>query len=318
MQRVLLVFVSLLLLSGCHQKEDYKIRVALNSWPGYEPLVLAREMGFFDNNPFDIVRLHSNTDAVKALRSGILDIAALTMDEVLRLAQDTPDMTVFLVLDISDGGDAIVAHKGITSMQELKGKRVGVEGGALGAYVLTRALEQTRSLELADLEIYPVRYKNHETAFEAGDVDAVVTFEPVKSRLVEQGGKVLFDSTQIPGEIVDVLVVRNAVASRYPQAMQTLVRGWFRALEYIHNNPKTAFAKMASYEKIGASLFEAGFRSMRFPTLAENRRLLAAGEPEIIEAVAKVKANLLKNKILVKDIPLEPLFSDRYLIREAR
>ena len=89
-------------------------------------------------------------------------------------------------------------------------------------------------------------------------------------------------------------------------------------MAYIERQPKMAFAKMATYEKISASLFEAGYRSMRFPSLEENRRLLASGKPAIVDSVGNVKANLLNNRILVKDVPLVPLFSDRYLIKEGR
>ena len=317
MGRFVWFVVSLLLLAGCSEKPEQRIKVALNSWPGYEPLFLAQEMGFFGELPPKLIRVQANTDTVKALKSGILDAAALTM-EVLRLAQDNPDMTVFLVLDVSDGGDAIVGQKGIASMADLKGLRIGVEAGALGAYVLSRAIELTPGLELADLEIYPVSYKNHEEVFANGEVDAIVTFEPVKSRLLERGGTTLFDSSQIPGEIVDVLVVRNEVARARPEAFRAIVEGWFSAMAYIERQPKMAFAKMATYEKISASLFEAGYRSMRFPSLEENRRLLASGKPAIVDSVGNVKANLLNNRILVKDVPLVPLFSDRYLIKEGR
>ena len=315
MKRFVWVFVSFLLLSGCSEKPRYEIRMALNSWPGYEPLFLAKEMKLFGKTPPGIIRVHSNTDTVKALRSGILDVAALTMDEVLRMAQDVPDVSVFLILDISDGGDAIVGQEGIASMSDLKGRRIGVEAGALGAYVLTRAIEKTPGLSLSDLEIYPVTYKDHEEVFLSRAIDAVVTFEPVKSRLLEQGGSTLFDSSQIPNEILDVLVVRNEVARQYPEELRAIVAGWFAAMQFIKENPKVAFATMAGYEKISASLFESSYHSMRFPTLDENRRLLAQGNPGILDSVEQVKANLLKNKILIHPFPLAPLFSDRFLAK---
>ncbi len=318
MVRFMLIVVSVFYLTGCSEKPEYQIKMALNSWPGYEPLFLAEELEFYGDMPPQLIRVHSNTDTVKALKSGILDAAALTMDEVLRLAQEMPQITVFLLLDISDGGDAIIAQRGIDSMQALKGKRIGVEAGALGAYVLTRAIELTPGLELTDLEIYPVAYKNHEKVFLKGSVDAVVTFEPVKGRLLEAGGTTLFDSSQIPNEILDVLVIRNDVALNHPAEVRAIVRGWFRAQAYIRNNPKRAFAVMAGYESIGASLFEASYRSLHFPTYSENLRMLASKSPGIVAAVGKVKENLLKNRILIRDVPLAPLFSDRFLASEEQ
>lgn len=313
MKRVLLPVFLLLIFFGCSNKPVYEIKMGLNTWPGYEPLFLAGAMGFYKDTRVSTIRVSSSSDTIKAFKSGILDVAALTMDEVLRLRQEIPEVTVFLVLDISDGGDAIVGQKGISSMAALKGKTVGVEAGALGAYVLTRAVELTPGLTMSDLEIFPVTYENHEKVFLERDVDAVVTFEPVKSRLLEQGGKTLFDSTRIPNEIIDVLIVRNTVLHKHPESIKMITQGWFRAQAYIKDHPKEALAVMAGYEELDLPSFEGSYRSMHFPGRGENRSMLLASNPGILKSVETVKANLFQNRILFKNVSLEGLFSDRYL-----
>ena len=67
-----------------------------------------------------------------------------------------------------------------------------------------------------------------------------VTFDPYRARFLQAGGKTLFDSTQIPGEIVDILAVRADVFKKHPTHVRALLTGWFGALEYIKADPKDA------------------------------------------------------------------------------
>jgi len=62
-------------------------------------------------------------------------------------------------------------------LASLKGKRVGVETGALGAYMLTRAL-QKGELTLKDIEPVSLSPGGHEAAFHAGEVDAIRRMAP--------------------------------------------------------------------------------------------------------------------------------------------
>ena len=54
-------------------------------------------------------------------------------------------------------------------------------------------------------------------------MDGAVTFDPYRAQFLRAGGKTLFDSTQIPGEIVDLLAVRASVIENHPKAVQALL-----------------------------------------------------------------------------------------------
>lgn len=132
-------------------------------------------------------------------------------------------------------------------MKDLKGKRIGVENSALGAYMLSRALERA-GLTYRDIKIVPLEIDEHYRAFIKNKVDAVVTFEPVKSKLLRRGGRIIFDSSQIPNEIVDVLVVEEVYIKKYPDVVQEVVKGWFKALKFWEGNPDKAITVMAKRE----------------------------------------------------------------------
>ena len=109
----LTVFI-VLFFSGCEQKNK-KISVAMVTWMGYEPIILAKELGYLDENVF-INRTLSSNDALNAFRSDLVDVAFLTLDEVLLLSNEIDDkIKILAVTNVSNGGDVLIVKKNIKS-----------------------------------------------------------------------------------------------------------------------------------------------------------------------------------------------------------
>lgn len=294
--RVLALFLVLVTCGGCTPEPTPVLRVGTNVWPGYEPLYLARHLGYF-NSAVRLVEYSSATQVISAYRNGAIEAAALTLDEVLLLAQHGQDPRVVLVMDVSHGGDAILGRAELRSVSDIKGRRVGVEDTALGAYVLSRAL-QMNGLTWADVLIVPMQVDEHERAFEEGRVDAVVTFEPARSKILMAGARELFDSAQIPGEIMDVLVVRRDLPDRNRREIDMLLRGWFRAVDYLKQYPREASTLSAKRLQIGPDQVLVSYQGLRFPDLAENRALLAGRPPQLIPAIQHLTTFMVEQKLL--------------------
>lgn len=296
--------------SSCIQSPPPHLRLGANVWPGYESLYLARDLGYYDNSPIQLVDYPSATEVSRALRNGDLEVAALTLDETLALAETNPDIRIVLITDVSAGGDAIVAKSEIKTLAAVKGQKVGVESTALGAFVITRALEQV-GLSSQDVEIVSLGVSEHESAFKQGTVDAIVTFEPVRSNLLAAGGNLVFDSKQIPGEIVDVLVVPQAVLENQKKTLDVLVKGWFRALNYLHKEPQDAAARMAPREGIGPEQFLASLELLHIPNLKENQDLLSKTDPTLLNVAKKLSELMIEKKLLQQKPDIEHLLDNR-------
>ncbi|MBI3607088.1 MAG: ABC transporter substrate-binding protein [Nitrospirae bacterium] len=315
LRRVLALLLVLLASGGCTPEPATILRVGTNVWPGYEPLYLARHLGYFDG-AIRLVEYSSATQVINACRNGAIEAAALTLDEVLLLVQHGEDPRVVLVMDVSHGGDAILGQSELRSVSDIKGRRVGVEDTALGAYVLSRAL-QINGLTRADVRIVPLQVDEHERAFKEGRVDAVVTFEPARSKLLAAGARELFNSAQIPGEIMDVLVVRRDLVDRNRREIDALLRGWFRAVDYLKLHPREAAAVIARRMQMGPDQVLLSYRGLRLPDQAANRALLAGGSPQLIPALQRLTAFMVDQKLLGR--PLDPtgLPDPRPLLRIA-
>lgn len=282
-RRSLLAATSALLASpwlvGCGTPEPM-LRVASNVWPGYETLYLARQLGRYDPHRIRLVEMPSATDVLRALSTNLIEGAALTLDEMLSVRAAGLDLVAVLVFDISNGADALLARPDIGNLAALAGRRVGVEQSAVGALVLDAAL-RAGGLGPADVRQVFLTVDRHQAAFEAGAVDAIVTFEPVASALVRQGAQRLFDSSRMPGAIVDVLALQRHALERQPQALRTLLAGHFEALWQISRSPDQMLPYLQPRLRQRPSEILQSLRSLIQPDLPANHRWLGGEQPQL-------------------------------------
>jgi NitT/TauT family transport system substrate-binding protein len=280
--------------------------VGLIAWPGYQPFILARDLGFLGNEPIQIGEYPSNSQILSALRSGTLDVACTTMDEALLVAQDLPDIKIILVLDKSNGADAVISKPEIASLADLRGKRVGYEASALGAYMLNRMLEHAK-LRTEDLKLVSVRVDQHESVFREGGVDAIVTFEPTRSRLLASGAKVLFDSTMLPGEIMDVLVARESSLKANPERINKLLSSWSKALKYMNDNRDDANKRLSAGLRLSLAEASSAYAGVRLADLEENKKLLSGSPPALLAPMRRLADVMLAGKLLSRPAQVEAL-----------
>lgn len=297
-RRRLLLAAGAALLAGCSGKPRQEpLRLATNEWPGYEPLHLARERGYWGEAPIRLYELPSTSEVLRALRNGALDGAALTGDEALTLLADGVEVRIALVLDISNGGDALVARPDIRRLADLKGRRVGVENQALGAYMLTRALAEA-DLTPADVSVVPLTVDTHENAYLAGAVDAVVTFEPALSRLRRLGAHELFSSRRTPGEIFDLLVVREEAYQQHQATLRALGHAWFRVLDELQADPAGLATALGRRTQTSGPELRKSLNDLILPDRNENLRLLTGAKPGIAAPLQHLVEVMLKQQLL--------------------
>jgi len=302
----------LLTLSACAERPQQPMRVGAVLWPGYEPLYLAGKLGYFDKQPIKIIDYLSNTDAMLAFRNNNLQAGAFTLDETLQIIADGIDVDIVLIMDISNGGDVILANPDIKDIAELKNRPVAVESTAVGAYVLKRALE-LRNMDFNYIQIVSVNAMEQASAFDQGKVVAAVSFDPYRTQLMRTGKKQIFDSTMIPNEIFDVLIVRRDYAAQHAQVVHQLVDAWFRALDYQHEHPqKSAEYSLGRFDTTTAD-YLAGLKLLKFASLADNRMLLDDDHSPLLAQQDKIIEILRELKLISRKPSLKHHLDPRYI-----
>jgi len=294
----IVIILFMLAFAGCSKPKEPLLRVATNVWPGYETLYLARSLGYYDDRQIRLVEMPSSSLVSKSLRNGAVEAGCLTLDETLSLMQDGVDLRVVLIMDISRGADVVMARSGIADLKALRGKRVGVENAAVGAIMLDAVLEAA-GLLAKDITIVPLTVDEHYAAYSAKKIDAIVTFDPVRTQLLKAGAHVLFDSSRVPGRIIDVLVVRGDAAAARGQALRQLLRGHFRAVQYMNDQPRDAEKRMEP--RLGGGALEQ-FSGIFLPGVQENRAFLAGTSPGLIRTAQDLADLMLRRSLLQRSV----------------
>jgi NitT/TauT family transport system substrate-binding protein len=295
-------------LAGCMRQSEPALRIGTNVWIGSEPLYLARELGRIDPATVQLVEYPSASEVLRAFRNQAIDGMVITLDELFGLAVDGLQPRIILVVDVSNGADVVVGRRGMRSMRDLKGKSVAVESSALGAFVLSRALA-LNGMQASDVNVVHLESNEQPSAFEKDKVDGAVTFDPYRGQFLRAGAATLFDSSQIPGEIVDLLAVRAQVLEKRPKAMQALLVGWFGAIDYLKSDPLDAARRMGIRQQSTGEQFLEALRGLHIPTREENLRMLGGTAPELAVTGRRLLTLMLEAKLLRAEVPIEEILA---------
>jgi len=280
MTLLLLVAAFILTLGGCSENQP-PIKVARHIWPGYEFMYLAESLGRIAPSQVEFVQTDTAPDTLQLLLEGKVDGGALTLDEVLRAHDKGLHLVTVLIFDISAGADVMLANPAVDSLAALKGKRIGAETGAVGAIMLDRALHAA-GLTSDEVRVVTMRLDEQLAAWETNRVDAIITYEPIASKLRALGAKQIFSSREAPNLIVDALAFRPEALERRGEAIQHLVDAHFHAQEHFQSNAVDAHYRLAPRLGVDADQVNGMYNGLVLPGRTFNQRLLGDGSLEML------------------------------------
>ncbi|SCX32825.1 aliphatic sulfonate ABC transporter substrate-binding protein [Agrobacterium rosae] len=152
--------------------------------------------------------------AFEALNAGSIDITAgSSTSAITALAAKIP-LVIFAYQKMAPGSEGIVAKKdsGITSIKDLAGKRVAVNRGGTGEYLLMQGLA-TNGVDPKSVERVYLSPSDSGPSFTQGHVDAWATWDPFLT-IAEKAydGKVIVDGAAIKSDNAVVLVASHDFA----------------------------------------------------------------------------------------------------------
>lgn len=303
----------LLVITGCTDGSiDRPIRISANAWVGYEPFFEAESKKHFDEGAVDLVEAPFFATQEQAFRGSTIDASAVSISRAFSLAAAGHDITIVLVLDWSRGADKVMASSKIATVTELRGKRVGIEPGSGSSYLLSRAL-QNFSLNPNDVTVVPMMHERVTQAFQAGEIDAASVFGYQALQLEKHGAHSIFDSSKIPGEILDVLVVRTAYLRKNPKRVEQLVSGWLKAVASLEKASRqtTKMLPPAAIGEATASEFDPALQSLvHLSGAAENRSFLES-DAQRLQAILSARLRHYKSMNVYLNMRTPPTIDPR-------
>lgn len=302
----------LLLLAACQPHHEPQLRIGTNLWPGYEPLYLARDQQAFQGLDVQLIEYRAAGQVLNGLRKGTINMAAVTLDEAVRIAANGLPIEVIWLFNVSDGADQLLARSDIRQISELKGKKIGIENNALGAYLWQRFVS-LHQLNPNDYEIIGLDHAAHSQAMANGEIDAVMTFEPEKSKLLRAGANALFSSKEIPGEILDVLIVRKTGDDApTPHQIQRFIQQYHQTFSRMQHNFPAWYPALNKRLKLSDTELHQAFAELHIPSVASQIRLLS-DQTKMQKLMADYQAVLLEIDMIKQPCDCRALINTKYL-----
>ena len=235
-------------------------RVAWSHYTGWEPWGYAEDAGILkkwaDKYGIEIklTLVNDYIESINLYTAGKFDACTMTnMDALTIPAVGGIDSTAVIVGDFSNGNDGIIMKNG-DKVTDLKGRSVNLVELSVSHYLLARALDMNGLTE-RDLKLINTSDADIASLFVSDDNGAAVTWNPpLMQARNAKGAKLVFDSSKIPGEIIDLMVVKTEAPDTLKQA---LTGAWYETMAIMAGkDAKSAEALEFMAKASGATLAE--------------------------------------------------------------
>ncbi len=207
----------------------------------------------------------------EAIVSGSIDIGLAGSSPVSRGISNGIEYQVPWIHDVIGKAEALVVTEDITSIQDLKGKKIATPLASTAHYSLLAALE-SEGLSASDVEIIGSEPPDILAAWTRGDIDGAYLWNPNLASIVADGGKILITSEDLAAEgktTYDLAVVRTEFAEQYSDTVQTWVEQQNKAVELYRSDEDAAVEAIAAELNISADEAKAQAADLIFLTAEE-------------------------------------------------
>lgn len=181
----------------------------------------------------------SSIDAFKAKNIDVVPVT--TMDALTLISQAGIDCSFFVVGDYSNGNDKWLAT-GATNVAGLKGSKVYGEEFTVSHYLVYRGIV-LNGLKESDFKFAHRAEKGIVSGFSSDEASlkSTATWNPHALGLLQQPGVTsVFDSSRIPGEILDGFVARTDLLKEDPRLAKAISGAWFEAMATLNGGGQEA------------------------------------------------------------------------------
>ena len=237
-------------LASAQEKDSFKL--AWSIYVGWMPWGYLEDSGIMDKwagkygIDVEIVQINDYIESINQYTAGAFDgVSATNMDTLSIPSGGGVDTTALIVGDYSNGNDAVII-KGDGDLASLAGKPVNLVELSVSHYLLARGLDSV-GLSESDLGgVINTSDADMIAAYATPDVEAVVTWNPLVSTILEEpGASKIYDSSDIPGEIIDIMWVNTDTLAANPDFGKAVAGAWYELMALMVAGDKEVLTAMA-------------------------------------------------------------------------
>lgn len=249
------------------QQKKEKFVVTWSIYAGWMPWSYAYDNGIIkkwaDKYDIDIEFKQSDyVPSIEAYVSGSADGVVMTNIEAVNMvASAGVDSTAVIIGDYSNGNDAVLARDA-NSLCDLYDKDVYLAKYSVSHYLVSRGFEILCHKDARQVSLINASDSDLVSIFlTSKDIKSVATWNPLVLDIKSQDSSVkdVFNSSQIPYEILDILFLKTDIAQKHPELASALTGAWYETLGIMSENSErgeSALKYMAEKAGTNTDLFK--------------------------------------------------------------
>jgi NitT/TauT family transport system substrate-binding protein len=231
----------------------WSIYVGWMPWPYADQAGIVKKWSDKYGLKIHVTQINDYVESINQYTAGKFDGVTVTnMDALTIPAAGGIDTTALIVGDYSNGNDGIIL-KNKKQLADIKGQKVALVQFSVSHYLLARGLA---GVGLSEKDITTVNTSDADivAAYKAKDTTALVTWNPQLSEIkAEPSATLVFDSSKIPGEIIDTLAVNTQTLKDNPNLGKALVGIWYDTLKLMQDQGAAGKAAREAMAKLSGS-----------------------------------------------------------------
>ncbi len=211
------------------------LKIAYSDWPGWVAWEIGIQKGWFKEAGVEVEFAWMDyVESMDAYVAGKVDAVSMTNGDALVTGGTGKPSVGIIINDFSNGNDMIVAAPGIEKIEDLKGKKVGVEEGFVCHLLLLKGLEMN-GMKAEDVTVVNTPTNETPQVLEAKAVDAIGAWQPNSGQALKAvpGSKPVFTSADAPGIIYDLLYVSPESLEARRDDWAKVVSVWYKIVDFI-------------------------------------------------------------------------------------
>ena len=252
----MLMLGSILIVQPVQAAEKTSFKVAWSIYVGWMPWDYANQSGILKKwadkygIKIQLTQINDYVESINQYTAGSFDACVMTNMDMLTIpAAGGVDSTALVMGDFSNGNDGIVLKGKGKKLADIKGQKINLVELSVSHYLMARALESV-GLRERDITVVNTSDADIVGAFAAASSTAVVTWKPQLSEIMKTPNtSLVFDSSKIPGEIMDLMVVNTATLKANPKLGKALIGAWYETMAVMFKNDAAAKAARTAMAK---------------------------------------------------------------------
>ena len=279
----------------------------------FAPIWITKDAGIFQKNGLDVnlIFIPGGPTAAASMLAGEVQAAAMAGPAVVTSNLAGTDLVMIAGM-VNTFAFQIITVKSITSPQQLKGKRVGVNRFGTAPDIAARFALQRMGISPSQVTILQLGEQSTRLlAMKAGQLEAAVVLPPITTMAQREGMNVLMDMSELGAEfqITGLASSQSFINKNRPSAMK-LMRAFVEGIHFYKTRKKESMAIIAKYMRTNdTEAVEATWDYFAnkivprkpYPTAQGIKALLDLAAKERPEA-AKVAPERIMNASLLKEL----------------